>query len=388
MNEELDAHLNRLVAEGAVPQVAGLVCRADEVLYEGAAGDSGLGGPMNSDIVGAIMSMTKAVTGVAAMQLVEQGRLSLDAPAGEVCPYLSEVQVLEGYTAAGDPVLRPPRSPVTLRNLLTHSSGFVYEIWNDTFADYLQRSATPSIVTLRKAALRVPLMFDPDSRWEYGIGIDWAGQMVEAVSGQTLGEYFGEHITGPLGMHSTAFTPTDDMLARKMSISIRTDDGFVVPPEEDAPSGFEPEFEMGGGGLLSTVRDYGRFVRMLLGGGQLEGTRILEAETVAQMASNQMGDLRVTPLPTSAPEMSCDAEFFPGDEKSWGLTFQINETPTWTGRPAGTLMWAGLANSYFWVDLTNDLAGVFMSQFFPFADPGVVNGLYQFEKIIYDSFNR
>jgi methyl acetate hydrolase len=340
---------------------------------------------MTTDSVCAIHSMTKAVTAAAAMQLVEQGRLSLDAPAGEVCPYLHEVQVFDGYAQDGSPVLRPPSSPVTLRHLLTHTSGFVYDLWNEAFRDYAAQAGIPPLLSLQRAALEAPLMFDPGTEGEYGIGIDWAGLMIEAATGQTLGAYFADHLTGPLGMHDTGFTPTASMGERMSVLYHRQADGSLqLPPSDDAPDDLpEPEFEMGGGGLLSTARDYSRFMRMILNGGELDGVRVLAADTIEQMAANQMGDLRVRLLKTAEPLLSNDAEFFPGSPKSWGLSFQINEQAESTGRAAGTLMWAGLSNCYFWIDRSSDVAGLMLTQLFPFADQQSLDLLHAIETAVY-----
>ncbi|MGB5759842.1 MAG: serine hydrolase domain-containing protein [Acidimicrobiales bacterium] len=385
MQEQLDAILKAGVERGAAPGVVVTVVDADGVRYEGAAGEraAGSGVAMTPDTVGAIFSMTKAITGAAAMQLVEQGRLDLDAPASEVCPQLGEATVLDGFDEDGQPITRPPAVPVTLRHLLTHTSGFVYDIWNADVKRWHEVTGVPSILSLEKACLTQPLLFDPGTRWEYGIGIDWAGQLVEAASGQTLGDYFAEHVTGPLGMDDTAFLHSASMLERVAAVHGRGPDGSLTPI--DIPPPANPEFEMGGGGLHGTMGDYGRFIRMILNGGQLEGTRVLAAETVAEMVRNNIGELRVQPLKTAAPEFSNDAEFFPGEPKSWGLTFQINEAPAFTGRPAGTLMWAGLANSFFWIDLENGIGGAYMSQILPFADGPSTELFLEVEKAVYDA---
>jgi methyl acetate hydrolase len=384
MQEQLDAILAAGIERGAAPGASAVIVDRDGVRWSGAAGERRLGSgvTMTPDTVGAIFSMTKALTGTAAMQLVEQGRLDLDAPAGDVCPELAEVQVLEGFD--GDqPITRPPTSPVTLRHLLTHTSGFVYDIWNSPIGKWHKVTGCPNILTLEKASLRTPLAFDPGTRWEYGIGIDWAGQMVEAVSEQTLGEYFADHLLGPLGMEDTAFAHSPAMLDRAASMHARLPDGSLTPIDLAGPE--NPEFEMGGGGLQGTVGDYGRFIRMVLNDGELDGTRVLAPETVATMAANHIGDLRVQPLISANPELSVDAEFFPGEPKSWGLSFQINEAPASTGRPAGTLMWAGLANSFFWIDRENGIGGAYLSQILPFGDAASLDLFFELEKAVYDS---
>ena len=383
MRSALDAVLDAGVASGAVPGVVAIVVDSDGVRYLGSAGERsiGTGAVMTPDTVGAIFSMTKAVTGAAAMQLVEQGRIDLDAPMSALCPDRSNPVVLEGFNGAGQPITRAAASEPTLRQLLTHTGGYVYDIWNADMSRWYETSGTPNLFSLKRDALRTPLAFDPGTKWEYGIGIDWAGLMVEAASGMTLGEYFTTHLTGPLGMNDTGFAHTDAMRKRSSAIHARLPDGNLMAIDLPAPE--SPEFEMGGGGLQSTVGDYGRFMRMILNDGELDGVRVLESDTVAQMCTNQMGDLRVAELKTVSPQFSNDAEMFPGEEKSWGLTFQIHEQPGSTGRAKGTLSWAGLANSYFWIDRTNGIAGAYLSQILPFADSASIGLYYDFERTVY-----
>ena len=385
MKSNLDSVLESGTKAGAAPGAVAIVVNRNEVLWEGAAGERAIGSgvSMTKDTVGAIFSMTKAVTGAAAMQLVEQGKLDLDAPAGDICPWLNEVQVLDGFDDGGEPVLRAPKSVVTLRNLMTHTSGFTYEIWNANEARWREKTGAPSLFTLENKSLQAPLAFDPGTDWEYGTGIDWVGKMVEAVSGMTLGEYFAKYLTDPLGMSDTAFTHSPSMLERASAVHARLPDGSLqtmdLPPPEN------PEFETGGGGLHGTMSDFGKFIRMILNDGELDGVRVLEPETVATMCENHIGDLRVKNLKTVAPPFTNDAEFFPGQPKSWGLTFQINEQPADTGRPAGTLMWAGLANSFFWIDRTNGIGGAYLSQILPFADEKSMELFFDIERTVYKS---
>jgi methyl acetate hydrolase len=385
MQDTLDAILTAGIERGAAPGAVAIVVDGDGVRYEGSAGERAIGSgvEMTTDTVGAIFSMTKAITGAAAMQLVEQGKIDLDAPAAEVCPQIGAAEVLTGFDSDGQPLVRPAAGTVTLRNLLTHTSGYVYDIWNADLQRWHEVTGVPSVLSLEKQSLTQPLAFDPGTRWEYGVGIDWAGLMVEVVSGMTLGEYFAEHLTGPLAMTDTAFAHTPSMLERAAAVHGRGPDGSLAAIELPAPE--NPEFEMGGGGLHSTMSDYGRFIRMILNDGELDGTRVLAPETVRMMSENNMGDLRVEELVTAAPQFSNNAEFFPGDPKSWGLTFQINEQAAATGRPAGTLMWAGLANSFFWIDKTNGIGGAYLSQILPFADQPSMDLYLELETAVYSS---
>ena len=386
MNGKIDAVLGNGIADGAAAGVVAGVTNADGDLYLGGFGErvAGGGDEMTPDTVGWIASMTKAITGAAAMQLVEQGRIGLDSPASEVIPELGNVPVLEGFGDDGSPRTRPARGAITLRHLLTHTSGYVYDIWSEPMVRYQEATGTPGIIECKDACLTTPLTFDPGERWDYGIGIDWAGKMVEAASGKKLGAYLQDHLLGPLGMNDTAFRITDAMRARLAKIHARGEDGSLAPLM-DLEITQEPEFEMGGGGLYGTVGDYLRFIRLILNRGRANGERLLAPETVDMMSTNQMGATRVCELRTAIPPYSNDAEFFPGLDKSWGLTFMINEEEAPTGRTAGSLGWAGLANSFFWIDPAKGIGGAYLTQVIPFIDVKSFPLYISFEQAVYES---
>ena len=385
MKQRLDDLLAAGVKNGHVPGVVAAMVDKDGLTYLGSAGERtiGTGDVMTTDTVGAIASMTKAVTGAAVMQLVEQGRLDLDAPAETYCAELGTPRVLEGFDDAGQPILRDARSQVTLRNLLTHTSGYAYDFTNANLTKWHAATNTPGSLSRRLDSLKTPLMFDPGTEWHYGVGIDWAGLILERVTKSTLGDYFAEHLLQPLGMVDTGFICTPNMLERKAALHLRTPDSsfmsFQMPPPES------PEFDSGGGGLFSTMTDYARFMRMILNDGELDGTRVLAAETVAQMAKNQIGDVRVTGLKSANPGFFNDADIFPGTPKSWGLSFMINEEPLPNGCPTGALMWCGAFNSYFWIDKTTGIAGCYMSQVLPFFDAGASGNFFDFQNAVYAS---
>ncbi len=383
LKERIDVLLGAAVERGDVPGVVAVVVNREGVLYEGAFGKRNLttGEPMTPDTVCWIASMTKAITGACTMQLVEQGKLDLDAPAEQWVPMLKEAQVLEGWDDEGKPKLRPPTRPITLRQLLTHTAGFSYEFWNADILRYQQVMGVPNIASGKIAALKTPLLFDPGERWEYGISIDFAGLAVEAVSGKKLSAYMQDHLLSPLGMNDTAFKIRPDMRARLATIHARGEDGALAPIEFELPQ--DPEFDLGGGGLYGTAGDYARFVRMVLNRGELDGVRVLDAETVDLMCQNAIGDLRVTPMKTVMPQFSNDAEFFPGLPKGWGVTWQVNLEPAPTGRSAGSLQWAGIANSYFWIDPVRGIGGVYMTQILPFADTKPLPLFEAFETEVY-----
>jgi len=385
MKQRLDDLLAAGVKNGHVPGVVAALADKNGLTYIGSAGERtiGTGDVMTTDTVGAIASMTKAITGAAVMQLVEQGRLDLDAPAETYFAELATPQVLEGFDAEGQPILRDARSQVTLRNLLTHTSGYAYDFTDPNLDKWFGATDAPRMSTGRVASLSTPLMFDPGTRWHYGIGIDWAGIILERVTKSKLGDYFAEHLLEPLGMADTGFTCSPNMLERKAALHLRTPDSsfmsFQMPRAENS------EFESGGGGLFSTMSDYTRFMRMILNDGEFEGTRVLGAETVAQMATNNMGDIRVTKLQSANPAFFSDADFYPGVPKTWGLTFLINEESLPNGCPAGALTWAGAFNSYFWIDRTTSIAGCYMSQVLPFFDAGTSGHFFDFQTAVYSS---
>jgi CubicO group peptidase (beta-lactamase class C family) len=317
------------------------------------------------------------------MQLVERDMLQLDSPASAVVPGLSQAQVLEGFDASGKPKLRPPRRAITLKHLLTHTAGFSYEIWSADIVKYQETTGTPGITTCENAALTTPLLFDPGERWDYGINIDWVGKMIEAASGQNLGDYLQENLFAPLGMASTSFKLSPSQRARLASVHTRGSDGTLAPFPFEIPQ--EPQFQMGGGGLYGTAQDYLRFTQMFLHRGTFNGNQVLQPETVQTMSQNHIGDLDCVELKTVAPALSHDANFFPGMQQKWGLSFLINTTQTPQGRSAGSLAWAGLANTFFWIDPTKRVTGVFLTQILPFFDPKAITLFRHFETEVYKS---
>lgn len=385
---QIDAVLRAAVEARQVPGVVAMAATDKGVIYEGVFGvrDLGTGGPaMTRDTVFRIASMTKAVTSVAAMQLVEQGKLALDAPVPPIDSALSTPQVLEGFDASGAPQLRPAKRPITLRHLLTHTAGFSYEVWDANTQRYIKATGMPPTASGKVAALRTPLVFDPGDRWLYGVNLDWTGRIVEAVSNQPLDVYFREHILGPLGMQDTGFVAAQEQRARQARVHQRKPDGSLEVQPLETP--FVPEFYAGGGGLYSTAPDYMTFVQMILHDGSLNGVRILRPETVALMGQNQIGDLEAGVLKTTTPARSNDVDFFPGASLKWGLGYMINMQPGPAGRSPGSLTWAGIFNTYYWIDPTRRVTGVIMTQVLPFADQRAVQLYGQFERGVYDALD-
>jgi CubicO group peptidase (beta-lactamase class C family) len=379
-----DHLLQQAVLAGHVPGVVAAASSSEGTVYEAAFGERALGRgvAMTPDTVFWLASMTKPIVGAAAMQLVEQGKLTLDEPAAKFLPELADVKLLTGWDSSGQPLLQAPKAQMTLRQLLTHTAGFTSDIWNMDSARYLKTMNLPRAGSGKKVALSVPLTFEPGTRWEYGINIDWVGQVVAAVSGMRLGEYIQKNITEPLGMTSTGFRISPSMRTRLATVHQRdTVTGMLSTTPFEVPQ--DTEFDPGGGGLYSTAGDYLRFTRMILNQGRGNGHQLLKPETVALMSKNAMGPLRVSLLRTQNPAASLDAEFFPGIEKSWGLTFMINEQQAPTGRSTGSLAWAGLPNAFFWIDPKKDLAGVILMQLLPFVDPHAIGLFTAYEKAVY-----
>jgi methyl acetate hydrolase len=385
MSAEIDSVLRKPIETAAIPGVVALAANDRGVFYEGAFGRRAVDKPdaMTPDSVFRIASMTKPITATAAMQLVERGKIRLEQSMSEVLPVVRDVKVLEGFDADGAPRLRAPKRPVSLRHLLTHTSGYGYDIFNADLGRYIEVAKLPSILTCMNDALRAPLIFDPGTAWEYGIGIDLVGKAIEAVSGQNLEDYFQQQILGPLDMRDTSFRLRDDMARRLVGTHARGADG------KPAPIGFEfpenAEFLMGGGGLYSTARDYLAFTRMLLAGGALGGTRVLKSETVALMGRNAIGALDVPVLRSSNPAIAREVEFFPGQVKKWGLSFLLNTEDVAGSRGAYSLAWAGVHNTFFWVDPKRRVAAVIMMQILPANDEQVLETLTAFEQAVYAS---
>lgn len=381
----IDDAFQRAVDGHKIPGVVAMAATDKGVIYDTAIGyrDIASGRRMTLDTVFWIASMTKAVTATACMQLVEQGKLKLDQPMGDLLPYLAKVQVLDGFDSAGQPKLRPPKRPITLQHLLTHTAGFTYSVWSEPMLQFEKVTGMPFIGSCETAALRAPLMFDPGDRWEYGINIDWAGRAVETVSGQSLEVYFREHIFEPLDMRDTGFLIGSGQRARTARLYQKDDKGGMEAAPEAPLMPQNPEFFMGGGGLFSTVPDYLAFVQMLLNDGTFNEARVLAPETVAQMRQNHIGDTNVVTLKTTQPSVSRDADFFPGMVHKWGLSFDINTEQGPHGRNPGSLCWAGLFNTFFWIDPKARVTGVIMTQTLPFVHEDVVDLYGQFESGIY-----
>jgi methyl acetate hydrolase len=379
---KIDALLRAAVDSADLPGVVAMAADDAGVIYEGAFGSRRLpdGEAMTRDTVFRVASMIKPITTVAALQLVEQGKLSLDAPVPPIEPPLAAPMVLYGFDAKGRPQLRPAIRPILLRELLTHTSGFAYRLWDAKAVQYF-KAVELMPAKERKNAPHKPLMFDPGERWQYGGGLDFAGRLVEFVSGEPLDAYFRKHIFDPLGMHDTAFVISPAQQTREASEHRRMPDGSLVAEPRERIGAHRPF--SGGGGIYSTASDYLTFIRMLLAGGTRDGVHILRPDTVVQMGRNQIGKLDAGRLRTTAPQLSNDVDFFPGISLKWGFGHMINMQAVPERRSAGSLTWGGLFNTYYWIDPQKRIAAVFLTQVLPFADERALNVYAQFERAIY-----
>ncbi|MGE4426520.1 MAG: serine hydrolase domain-containing protein [Solirubrobacteraceae bacterium] len=379
----LDAILQDAVTAGHLPGASVIVTDRDGVLYEGTAGllqqD---GAPVDARTLYRYASTTKAFTSIAALQLVEQGRLGLEDEVTSILPAFGELRVLDHFD--GDtPVLRAPARAPVVRELLTHSSGLTYFFFNPTIARFHELTGTPHILTGEMDSITaVPLAADPGTVWDYGTSTDWVGLIVEQISGQKLDAYFAEHIIGPLGIEDVTFRPTDEQRARTMPIHARTPDGGLAVTDIDLPP--TPDWWAGGHGLVGTASAYARLIRALLRGGELDGRRILSEASVELAFSDQLAGVPMPPegIISAAAEFTNDVPPFPVAE-TWGLGFHLVLEDVPGMRRAGTGDWAGLFNLYYWIDRATGVGGMLLTQVLPFYDAGVVQTFQAIEAEVY-----
>jgi len=370
----IDAVLRSGLEQRKIPAITATAGTANATIYSGAFGtrDAVSGVPVSLDSIFSIASMTKAITSAAAMQLVEGGRLTLDEPASKHLPELGRLQVLQGFDASGRSILRPATMPVTLRQLLTHTSGFAYDIWYEPMFKFTSSGGDATHV----------LAFEPGTKWQYGPSTFWAGRLVEAVSGMNLERYFQEMILGPLEMKDTSFTLRKEQYERLVGQYQRQTDGSLMPLPRKLPE--RPAVYHGDSGLFSTASDYLKFTQMILNRGLGPGKeRILQEKTVALMSANGTGQMAAGRLKTVRPNLSNDVDFHPGHDDRYTLGFLMNPEPIPGGRSAGTLAWAGLYNTYYWIDPHRNVCGVVMMQLLPFADRQAVALLNDFQHALY-----
>jgi CubicO group peptidase (beta-lactamase class C family) len=376
---KIDETLRSGIARRKIPAAVGMAATDSKILYTGAFGErDSEGTPVTADSIFAIASMTKAVTTVAALQLVEQGKVTLDEPVAKHLPQLEKLEVLDGFDAAGKPILRPAKTPITLKHLLTHTSGLCYDTWDANMFRYAAQAGAGTLG---------PLMFEPGARWQYGQGVDWAGRLVEKISGMSLEDYFQARILGPLEMRDTSYILPASKFDRMVTDWTRDNGGPLKQNQRKLPT--PPKTFNGGGGLYSTAADYTRFMQMILRKGRGPNQAvILQPKTVAGMAANQIGELTAGKMRSSRPNVSSDVDIQPGFTENWGLGFLINTTAYKGGRAAQSLAWAGLYNTFYWIDPKNGLCAVLLMQFLPFVDKEAAGLLDDFERAVYGGLKR
>lgn len=379
----IDKVLREAVDSGAVPHVAAIAANADGIIYQGAAGPRTVGesAPLTVDTHLRIMSMTKMVATVAALQLVENGSLDLDAPVEQYCPDFARVKVLEGFD--GDtPTLRDPASKATVRQLVTHTSGLGYWFWSEELVRWQDVTGTPNVVAGLKASFGAPMIDDPGKRFIYGINIDWLGKVIESVSGVGLDVAMKDGIFGPLGMDQTTFVMNDDQRGNCSPVHVPDGSGGWTSAGEILNQA--PEYYAGGHGLYAPPTDYIKFERALLRGGELDGERILQQSTVDSAFTNQIGDLDFPhAIPTADPNSS--GPFNPGPGNKWGYGLLLNTADVPGMRRAGTGAWAGLCNTHFWVDRETGICASIYSNFLPFITDGGLQLYADYERALYAS---
>jgi methyl acetate hydrolase len=378
----IDRVLQDAVDSGAVPHVAAIAANRDGVIYEGGAGIRIAGesdDPVTTSTQFRIMSMTKIVATTAALQQKERGDLDFDAPVSRYCPEFADVPVLEGWD--GDtPRLRAPSTQATVHQLVTHTSGLGYWFWNADLVKYEEVTGIPNVVPGSAEAFKAPLVADPGTKFVYGINTDWLGRVVEAVAGKTLDVVVKEGITEPLGMGDTMFRLDDGRLGNAVTVHVKGEDGKWASAGEILNQ--SPDWWAGGHGLYSTPRDFIRFERALLRGGELDGERILAQSTVDDAFRNQIGDLDFpAEIPTADPSITDTLSVGPGWKWGYGLLLNTQDVPG--ARRAGSGAWAGLFNTHFWVDPSTGVCGSIYTNSLPFITPEAFRMYGDFEAALY-----
>ena len=374
----LSGYLVAAVERGDVPGVQALIVSREGVLYEGVAGkrDVARGVEMRSDTVFRIASMTKPITSVAVMMLIEAGKLDLDDPVAKYLPAFKDRQVLSSFdTTSGAYETRPPKRPITIRHLLSHTSGLGYS-WSSEIVSQLTKN-------VREREPDVPLLHDPGERWTYSASTRVLGQVIETVSGQPLEVFLRDRILAPLRMADTSFAVPTEKVARVATVHSRVDGRLVEEP--NAPIQEAPV--RGDGGLYSTAHDYGNFLQMLLNDGRWHGATLLSAKSVRAMGENQIGTVVIQEQPAADPKRTRPFPLGAGHDK-FGLGFQIAvEDEGAKHRSPGSLSWAGINNTHFWIDPDRRIAVVLLMQVLPFYDDACIRTLRGFEELVYQYLN-
>lgn len=377
--EDLSNLLSQGVRARAAPFLVAQAVDARGTLHAGAAGEARPGVPASDETVFRIFSQTKAIGGLAAMILIERGLIGFDTPVRDILPAFAELPVLEGFD--GDvPRLRAQGTVCTVAHLASHTSGLAYEYWSPQTKRWMDLTGHPTVFSGRLEALNYALVSDPGTAWHYGPGSDWLGRVVEAVEGRRIDRFCRDEIFAPLGMDETVFELDTALQARLADVVSRDGEGFR--PSRSGPPP-KPEFYGMGHALYSTARDYARFLRMVLNGGELDGNRILKPDSIEAMLAGRTAGLQVPQLHSIAPRVSRDFDPFPGLAMTHSMAWCRLEDDAPGRRRAGSQFWAGALNTHCWLDPKAGVAGVFMTQLAPWADAALMKVYEDYERAVY-----
>jgi methyl acetate hydrolase len=380
--KHIESMLTEAVGAGDAPFLVAMTANSQGITWSRAAGTAAENQAADENTLFRIYSMTKAVAALAAMMLVDRGQLDIETEVEKILPEFSRIQVLEGFDD-DVPVLRAPGSRCTVRQLLTHTSGFMYETINPDLLKYLAVTGKPAIMDGPIEGLFYPMIADPGTRWSYGIGMDWVGRIIEAIDGRRIDVFCQEEIFGPLGLKNTVFEIDDEHKEHLAQVSVRLPHGPFLPIEFGPP--VKPDFYSMGGGLYSTASDYANFLRLFLNGGALNGVRLINEKTLDWMLENHIGDLQVTTLTNAVGAVGLVVDLLPGTRKTHSLGFMRTEEDREGMRGAGSQGWCGVLNTHYWFDRKTDVAAVYMTQMLPLGDPRFQARLEEFERAVYQS---
>ena len=367
--------LKSAIARGDVPGVVVLVTGPDRILYHEAFGKMNVaqGVEMKKDTIFNIASMTKAVTSAGVMMLIDEGKLSLDDDVSKYLPEFKSPKVISKLdVAAGTYETRPATRPITIRQLLTHTSGIGYS-WSDPGLALIQKKTGA-------ADLDLPLVHEPGEKWTYGASTRVLGMVIEKISGQRIDAFLEARILGPLGMRDTTYAVPAAKTSRVVNRNQKADGKInEIPNPAEIPATVR-----GDGGLYSTAPDYARFVQMILNRGQLGNVRLLKEQTVREMGRNQTGDVKVRLQPTADPLRSRPYPLGAGEDV-WGLGFQLAAPaqPVADMRRPGSMNWAGINNTFFWIDPQSEIGVIVLMQMLPFYDDAALQVLQGVERLVY-----
>ena len=383
---QLNHVLSESVQRSDVPAVAAQISTSEETIYRNEFGFSNFESKalLKEDSLYRIASMTKAITSVCVVQLIERGKLSLDSRLKDFFPHISKIKVLDGFDINNTAIYSKTKEDITVKHLLTHTSGFAYEIWNENILKLNNQGILSSAFSGDNKFLQSPLVNNPGAGWEYGIGIDWLGALVEKITDMTLQDFMIKNIFIPLEMKDTSYDLDFSKQERLVSVHCRNGNRFSKLPFETPE---DTNFYSGGGNLISSLNDYANFLGMLLNYGNFKGKQILRKESLELIRKKYVKNELIHKMKSFVPFLSNDFDFFQGKKGSWGLGFLINDEQSEYGKPRNSLGSYGLFNSFCWIDYHNNITAILIMQLLPFFDEKAILTLNNFEKCLYRDCN-